>query len=342
LIRNKKGGHTLKAVITRNEEADAWQISTYKSTSFAVNVEVMGAWFAEVKTNRPTRWNVLNHKEVVVMVPGATGLLGERIDNYSDSDLLTSEIAGDRITFTKEGVYLTGRKEEGKEMSSMEEAMVAQGLTRQDLDNVAELPAAPRGKSVPTMMHESEQRVFRTSERQQKSLQQHYFDKYGAPTNDLEATALLNTIYSELISPLTPEVAEGIAEYYRIISTRGLPAFHWLVESFHMVSKKARSKQTFPYVVGMLRSWMKFGFGHVPNSEETDVVSFLEEVTEVEVSVNARRVIQNLLGTFGAIKCAICIPELKGMDFSYYVALSLKDVLEKKYGAVESDQEAHS
>lgn len=170
---------------------------------------------------------------------------------------------------------------------------------------------------------------------------QYYNKKYGTPVDDNDAINKLITIYKDLFGEVPSEqVKEGIAEYYRILTNRDLPAYLWILEALHVTSKKDKEKRNFPYCVGMLRTWMKYGFGHIPNQEEDELVEYFEEVTGYEVSYNARRVLQNLMGKYGLIKVTRTINELKDdTDKSLILMLQLQAIMEEKYSVQSSEIE---
>lgn len=165
------------------------------------------------------------------------------------------------------------------------------------------------------------------------SMTQYYTNKYGTPTDDNDAIYKLVTIYKDLFGDIpTQEVKDGIAEYFRIISNRELPAYLWILESLHVTSKKDKSKRNFPYCVGMLRTWMKYGFGHIPNQEEDELVAYFQEITGFDVSYKARQVIQTLMGKYGLIKVTRMIGDLKdGTDKSLLMVLQLQTLMDGKY-----------
>jgi len=164
------------------------------------------------------------------------------------------------------------------------------------------------------------------------NLSETYAARYAKPKTDAEAIDKLVRIFKNLMGECPVEVKNGIGEYYRILANRQLPAFEWMAEAFHVASKKEEQKRNFRYVVGMLRSWMKFGFGHIPSQEEEEVVNYFEEVTGTRVTPQARLLIQYLMGTYGAIKVTQMIGKLeKECDVSMLMAQILKSYLENKY-----------
>lgn len=171
------------------------------------------------------------------------------------------------------------------------------------------------------------------TEAQVIEINQYYEKRYGTPKNDQEALDTLARVYQELFKEDPPqEIKDGIAEYYRLLQCRGLPAYSWILEALHVTSKKEDGKRNFSYAVGMLRMWMRYGFGHIPNQEEDDVVDYFEEVTGQEVTIQARRVIQQLLGEYGCIKTTKAIAELHHKeDLSLILALHLKSLLDDIY-----------
>lgn len=161
-----------------------------------------------------------------------------------------------------------------------------------------------------------------------------YANRYTKPASDEEAIEELARIFQTLMGECPDEVKDGIGEYYRILTNRHLPAFEWMAEAFHVVSKKEEQKRNFRYVVGMLRSWMKYGFGYIPSQEEAELVSYFEEVTGTETSTQARLMLQHLMGVYGVIKVTRMIGYLeKEADHSYIMAQALKTLLEEKFTA---------
>lgn len=171
------------------------------------------------------------------------------------------------------------------------------------------------------------------------SMREYYEKQYGKPKNDNEAIETLVTIFKELmdIPVISQDNREGIAEYYRVIKQRDLPAYVWLLEAFHVASKKAPEKRNFNYIVGMIRQWLKWGFGHIPSQEEEEVIDYFEEVVGEKISPKGRVVMQNLMGTYGAIKVARIIGKLeRDVGMSYYKSLFLKDLMDDKWGSNKS------
>lgn len=159
-----------------------------------------------------------------------------------------------------------------------------------------------------------------------------YSTRYKKPTGDVAAINSLGDIFKTLMGFCSVEIRDGIGEYYRILANRGLPSYEWILEAMHVASKKDDNKRNFPYVVGMLRMWMKFGFGHIPSQEEEEVVNYFEEVTGTEVTPQTRLLLQNLMGTYGAIKVTRMIGSLeRDRDLSYLMAQVLKGTLEEKF-----------
>ncbi len=313
-----------------------WECSTYKDSMVVDTVKVKGSWYTETKRQGvPLRWYA-SHQDITYVGGKLTDKLGERIDIHRDSDLLNSSIVGENIIFTKDGVFTILTEGVNVGINNLGDKLREAGLVPDKTEVVIEKPPNRQGTDLTERVNESKKHIHESKETQTQSLKDFYLEKYGTPKNDLEAIKMLCLIYKDLIGNPSVEVTEGIAEYYRLITSRGLPAFYWLVEAFHVISKKAKEKQTMPYIIGMLRSWMKHGFGHIPSSEEEDVVNYVQEVVGTELSSDARNMIQTLLGTYGAVKCAIATSELKDCDVTYYMVLSLKDVLNKKFGEIHA------
>jgi hypothetical protein len=176
-----------------------------------------------------------------------------------------------------------------------------------------------------------------------KQLETYYEKEYGKPKDDNDAIEILQRVYRNKVrhSISTIEIRQGIAEYYRVLATKGLPAFVWMLEAIHSLAKKNPNKQTFPYMIGMIRQWMIHGFGHMPSQEEDEVTNYFLEITCLpEASVNAKRIIKNLMGTYGIVKLTRSIGELNdgmSLDLSLLFAEQLKNALEGKYASAKAD-----
>lgn len=182
---------------------------------------------------------------------------------------------------------------------------------------------------------ETENNLVKVQRHTQSTLIEHYTEKYGKPKTDEDSIRQLCIIYRDLMNVvvLSKDVSDGIGEYYRVINHRGLPAFEWVLEAIHVTSKKSQEKRNFKYIVGMLRQWLKYGFGHIPNAEETEIMEYFEEIIGDNISIDARSVIENLMGTYGAIKVTRMIGSLEtdGIDVSLVKANLLKDLMQLKY-----------
>lgn len=175
------------------------------------------------------------------------------------------------------------------------------------------------------------------------SMTKHYHEKYGTPTDDRDAIYKLTTIYKELFEEVpAQDIKDGIAEYYRILENRELPAYLWIVECLHITSKKDKSKRTFRYCVGMLRSWMKYGFGHIPNQEEDELAEYFEEVTGFDMDYRARRILQTMMGKYGLVKVTRMISDLKDEpNKSLIMMLQLQMMMTDKYDAPTQTDESN-
>jgi hypothetical protein len=169
------------------------------------------------------------------------------------------------------------------------------------------------------------------------SLEEYYYKLYGMPKNDNEAVQKLTKTYQKLMkrSQLTPEVTQGIAEQYRILNNKNLPAFIWMMEAFHMLSKKSISKQTFPYAVGMLRQWAVNGFGYMPKPEDEEVFNYFLDVTRLaEASIESKKVLCKLMAEYGVVKLTRVIGEFKRdtIDISKVFVDILGEAIKNKFG----------
>lgn len=128
-----------------------------------------------------------------------------------------------------------------------------------------------------------------------------YYSKFFVPKTVNEEIELIVRVYSDRIQLANDTTIEGIREYYNILNERGADALLWLLEAITCASKKHGDKRNFGYIVGMLRNWMKNGFGHIPSQEFDQVCSFIEEDFDISLSREARQQVSNLLGKHGAV-----------------------------------------
>lgn len=147
-----------------------------------------------------------------------------------------------------------------------------------------------------------------------------------APDNPIEA---LYTLFMDKMESnrITSQEKEGIGEYYRIIESRGLPAYQWMVEAINVLGKKDRQKRNIRYLVGIIRGWLKFGFGHLPSQEERDVVDFFEDVIGQEASQEAIHMIKQAMGKYGVVKLTRAIAKVE-TDKGLYMMVGLNSILE--------------
>lgn len=174
---------------------------------------------------------------------------------------------------------------------------------------------------------------------QLSSMSLYYSEKYGMPKTDKDGINKLVSMYRELFEEIPSQsIKEGIAEYYRNLSNRDLPAYLWIAEALHATSKKDVSKRSFQYCIGILRSWMKNGFGHIPNQEEDELVAYFEEMTGQCVTPKARRILQNLMGQYGLIKVTRMMGGLKQeLDLSTIYMSMLSESMNEKYEQTSSE-----
>jgi len=165
------------------------------------------------------------------------------------------------------------------------------------------------------------------------SMNDYYAKKYGQPIDDNDAISKLVSAYKDLFNEVPNQsTKDGIAEYYRLIKNRDLPAYLWIIESMHVTSKKEKDKRTFSYCIGMLRAWMKNGFGHIPNQEEDELVNYFEEITGFEVTYNTRKILQSLMGNYGLIKVTRMMGEMtSNLDLAKVIMSHLATTMEDKY-----------
>lgn len=164
----------------------------------------------------------------------------------------------------------------------------------------------------------------------------YYKEKYGQPRTDNEAINKLLQVYKDLFDVVpNKEVKEGLAEYYRILQNRDLPAYLWILESLHVTSKKGEDKRNFSYCVGILRQWMKYGFGHIPNQVEDELADYFSELFGTELEGEGRLILQNLMGSYSVVKVTKeigTIPNLTQSEMACAVMKYLQSRMKRKYG----------
>lgn len=160
-----------------------------------------------------------------------------------------------------------------------------------------------------------------------------YNEKYGTPTSKEDELQYLVDIYKEIVtsSPITLEMKEAIAEQYYLMESKGLPAYLWLMEAFHSVSRKAAQKRNLNYCIGMIRYWEKWGFKQAPAFEEKQLMSIFEDVAKVEMSLKARTVLQELMGIYGAISVTKALVDIGHSNNSPFDEALIKINILKQY-----------
>ena len=308
----------MRAIISKDEN-NKWIISTYKSKDIADALLVRGNWKVELKkynVKNPVRW-VVDHSNISVLSKPEISKYPKIKAFFVNRDKPIPNLTNSPLIFTDNGVFVTDLK------PAAPATAISEAFSRAE---------AKYGSDFLTKLRESAEALQEAESRTQKTLEEFYYNKYGKPKDDKEAISLLCTIYEEQMRmPITPEICSGIGEYYRLIAKQGFPAFHWLVEAISVTSKKASHKRNFRYIAGIIRSWLKFGFGYIPFKENTDILELFKKTVRTEISKDAQNLIRQMLGQYGVVKCASAIPELRGVDHSFIMAVMLKDILEKKY-----------
>lgn len=146
-----------------------------------------------------------------------------------------------------------------------------------------------------------------------------------------EEIDLLVEVYNEKMGYINEEVKEGIAEVYRELSAKGNPAFYWIIEAIFRTYKKRNEKRTFSYIVGTIRNWTLYGFGNTSTGEEGELIDYFKETTGIELSVESRNLLINLLSKYGIIKVMKNIPSLKEKDVSIVIMKLFEQYLKEQY-----------
>lgn len=170
-------------------------------------------------------------------------------------------------------------------------------------------------------------------------LQRHYERLHGVPIGDYDAVEKLTDAYSQLFKvEIDQHLRDGIAQQYRWLQSKGIPAYLWMLEAFHSTIRKVPSKQNFGYVVGTLRNWQKNGFGTMPATEIDDVIDFFEEVIGKMPSNQATILLRQLMASYGSVRVTRGISELqKSSDMSKLYVHVLSGILRDKFPDIFSE-----
>lgn len=167
------------------------------------------------------------------------------------------------------------------------------------------------------------------------ALKNYYANVYGTPKDDEDALKTIREIFKEKMgySFLKMDDQEALGEYYRMVLGRGLPAYEWVLEAIHVAGKKDPEKKNIRYVIGIIRDWLKNGFGHMPTDEETHIFEYFGEHTTHQPSDQAAAIIRRLMGTYGSVRVTRMIGQLTTVeaDMSKLLAMDLEERLSNKY-----------
>lgn len=167
-----------------------------------------------------------------------------------------------------------------------------------------------------------------------ESLETYYDERYNKPKNDHEALVVLWTVYKKEMKHFDATIKDGIAETYREMKSKGIPAFYWFLEAIHRTSKKKQIKHSYSYIVGMLRNWVLYGFGNTMTSEEEEVFTFFAEMADVEMSNDARHAVSALMGKYGSFKLMRVMHQLAAVDKGVLMADMLNRMMIERFGGV--------
>lgn len=167
-----------------------------------------------------------------------------------------------------------------------------------------------------------------------------------SPADVREELELIKELYVERINQdITQSETEALGEYYRMVQGRNLDAFEWIAEAIMVTSKKEPAKRNIPYMAGMIRKWLVYGFGYIPTQEEEMLANFIEDDFSVSLNRHARNILQELLGKYGAVNLTRLISkEGSDIDLSVGIMLAIKNHIEyntslggNKHGNEESN-----
>lgn len=161
------------------------------------------------------------------------------------------------------------------------------------------------------------------------------------PKSEQEELQIIVDIYRERINAdISQHEVEALGEYYRTVKGRKLDAFEWMVEAVTVVSKKETGKRNIPYISGMIRNWLVYGFGYIPTKEEEMVAKFIEEDFGITLNRHARNILQELIGKYGSINLTrVVTREGQDIDLSVGIMLAIKNHLEYITGGRTHDGE---
>lgn len=171
------------------------------------------------------------------------------------------------------------------------------------------------------------------------------------PENRKQAIFSFNTrdfegivaFYTERMGNPTPGELEGLQEYWNMLEGRDLDAYVWLHEAITIASKKNSDKRHFQYIVGMLRNWIKFGFGNIPSDEERNLLIQVEEkLGDITLSDKARTVFYRMMGNYGCIRTLVALfqTDIPEVDMAYLYALQVEKYLQAQFGDGTDENEA--
>ncbi|MGG1263883.1 hypothetical protein [Brevibacillus laterosporus] len=165
-------------------------------------------------------------------------------------------------------------------------------------------------------------------------LKQTYDERHGLkPESDYDCIRKLHAIYASVmgIERMSQEEKDGIADYYRRIRQKGVPAYYWLIDAIYITSRKGEGKKKFEYLIGILKKWMKYGYGFVPSDEENEIVDYFEEIVGEDLEDSHRYIMGELITGYGAVAVTRMIGSLDHHSKSYAYLTLLRDLLESRY-----------
>ena len=166
------------------------------------------------------------------------------------------------------------------------------------------------------------------------------------PSDIREELELIKDVYTERVNEnATQGEIEALGEYYRMVQGRNLDAFEWLMEAILVTAKKEPAKRNVPYMAGMLRKWLVYGFGYIPTQEEEMLANFIEEDFNITLNRHARNILQEILGKYGAVNLTRLISkEGSEIDLSVGIMLAIKNHIEynTNLGGNKNDNEESS
>jgi hypothetical protein len=160
--------------------------------------------------------------------------------------------------------------------------------------------------------------------------------KEGIYTSDITG---LQALFKDRINPKA-EINElsRIKEWFEKLAANGQPAFYWIQEAIVKASLKVKAEQrTIAYIIGILKSWSKYGYGSDLNIEQKRMFERFEERFGYELSQVSRQKLLALVDNYGIVDTvsAIFETEFTTVDISRLIV----HAIENRLNGIELEEE---